>query len=126
MAEVKPVRIGTGLDGAGLEIWKWPGVNGDDVCVPIVAPQWGKKTVYFVSASPFGGRVALVGSAQVDVKEDPERRYVPLSDPNNMPIAGLAGECAEVVQQNAYFIKPKMDPGVSGVDVYLILSNARG
>src|SRR3990167_6747054 len=126
MATVNPTKLQTGLDGPGLEIWKWATVDAADTCVPVACGNFADKTVYFLKSSAFGGSMSLVGSPQADVAADADRRYVTLSDPNNNPLSGISTETAEAIQQNAYFVKPEAGAGVTDVGVYLVLSSPRG
>ncbi len=123
MATVTPTEISHPLSHRGLRIYKWASVNAADDCETVVAGSYTDKTVYFISAVPFGGNMSLVGSPLPTGSGT--QHFITLTDPQGNAISGKSSATAEAVLEHAYLIKPVAGSGVANVDVFLVLGSTK-
>ena len=116
MATVKPERVDTPLDGPGLTLYVWRGLAAGDTAVPVRAA--GAAMIVQWTAGLFGGTTGLEGALDPNLDT---AHYNTLNDEQGNALNGIIVSRIEAVLERCYFVRPIVNAGLNGVDVWLLL-----
>lgn len=121
MAERSFTIIRTPLDGSGIILIKWEGLQNGDTGSPLPCPHYADETVHVVGIFGVGGNCRIQGS---NVFESPS--YSTLKDPQGNDL-DFTSEGLEQILENSYWVRPNITAGdgTTLLDVYMLIHTTR-
>lgn len=129
MAVVPFEVVRNAIEGAAVTIVRWANLNAGDTGQPYVVGLYSDKTIQ-TDGSTLGSGITIEGT--IDPREvDSQDGAVlgigwnTLNDPQGNSLGGIIDQRLEEILEHCYAIRPNCAAGVSGANVYMMLSSTR-